>query len=60
MLKNKLNGNGKSDKLPKATDFEPTKNPSPKIIELRKATREAMQALRVEIEKYGKKPDFRH
>lgn len=60
MSKNQLNGNGKLDKLPKAKDFKPTENPSPKIIELRKVTREAMQALKIEIEKYGKKPDFRH
>lgn len=46
--------------LPTAKDFPPPKKLTPEMEELRDATREAMQALRDEIKKYGKKPDFRH
>ena len=46
--------------LPTAKDFPPPKELTPEQIELRDATREAMRALRGEIKKYGKKPDFRH
>ncbi|MCU0240722.1 MAG: hypothetical protein MUC29_14875 [Pyrinomonadaceae bacterium] len=60
MQEHKLNGNGKVENLPNAKDYKPTENPPKKIKELREATREAMQALQFEIEKYGKKPDFRH
>ena len=55
--KPKLNTNGS---LPTAKDFPPPKRLTPELKELRDATREAMQALRDEIKKYGKKPDFRH
>jgi GH25 family lysozyme M1 (1,4-beta-N-acetylmuramidase) len=55
--KTKLNPNGS---LPKAKDFPPPERLTPELEELRDATREAMQALRDEIKKYGKKPDFRH
>ena len=53
----KTNSNGA---LPTAKDFPPPKKLTPEMEELRDATREAMQALRDEIKKYGKKPDFRH
>ena len=53
----KTNSNGR---LPTAKDFPPPKELTPEMEELRDATREAMQALRDEIKKYGKKPDFRH
>jgi len=53
----KTNSNGT---LPTAKDFPPPKKLTPEMEELRDATREAMQALRDEIKKYGKKPDFRH
>jgi hypothetical protein len=46
--------------LPTAKDFPPPKKLTPEMKELRDATHEAMQALRNEIDKYGKKPDFRH
>ncbi len=49
-----------NDKLPTAKDFPPPKELTPEMEEPRDATREAMQALRNEIKKYGKKPDFRH
>ncbi len=55
--KPKINSNGS---IPTAKDFQPPKHLTPELKELREATREAMQALREEIEKYGKKPDFRH
>jgi hypothetical protein len=55
--KTKLNSNGS---LPTAKDFPPPKRLTPELEELRDATREAMQALRDEVKKYGKKPDFRH
>jgi hypothetical protein len=54
---NKPNSNGK---LPTAKDFPPPKKLTPEMIGLRDATREAMQALRDRIEKYGKPTDFRH
>jgi hypothetical protein len=44
--------------LPRARDFKLPKKISPELKELMEATREAMEALRLEEEKYGKKPDF--
>jgi len=46
--------------MPTAKDFPAPKKLTPEMRELREATREAMEALRSEIEKYGRKPDFRH
>jgi hypothetical protein len=52
------NSNGHSDysHLPRARDFKLPKKISPELKELMKATREAMEALALEEEKYGKKP----
>ena len=49
--------NGKRDysHLPRARDFKLPKKISPELKELLEATREAMEALREEEEKYGKK-----
>ncbi len=55
--RNKPKSNGK---LPTAKNFPPPTKLTPEMKELRDATREAMQALRDEIAKYGKKSDFRH
>ena len=44
--------------LPRARDFKLPKKISPELKELMDATREAMEALRLEEEKYGKKPRF--
>ena len=44
--------------LPRARDFKLPKEISPELKELMKATREAMEALQLEEEKYGKKPRF--
>lgn len=41
-----------------ARDFKPPEKISPELKELMEATREAMEALRSEEEKYGKKPGF--
>ena len=53
----KTNSNGH---LPTAKDFPSPKKLTPEMKELRDATREALQALRDEIDKHGRKPDFRH
>lgn len=59
---NKTNGNqnGAHDysHLPRASDFKLPKKLSPELKELMKATREAMEALQLEEEKYGKNPRF--
>ena len=54
------NGNGTRDysHLPRARDFKLPKKISPELRELMDATREAMEALKLEEEKYGKKPGF--
>ncbi len=54
------NSNGSRDysHLPRARDFKLPKKISPELKELMEATREAMEALRLEEEKYGKKPGF--
>lgn len=54
------NGNGTRDysHLPRARDFKLPKKISPELKEAMEATREAMEALRLEEEKYGKKPRF--
>ncbi len=44
--------------LPRARDFKLPKKISPELKELMEATREAMEALRLEEEKYGKAPRF--
>ena len=54
--KTKTSSNGA---LLTAKDFPPPEKLTKEMEELRDATREAMQALRAEIKKYGKKPDFR-
>ena len=48
--------NGKRDysHLPRARDFKLPKKISPELKEAMEATREAMEALRLEEEKYGK------
>ena len=50
------NGNAKYAHLPRARDYKLPKKISPELKELMKATREAMEALHREEEKYGKKP----
>lgn len=54
------NQNGTRDysHLPRARDFKLPKKLSPELKELMKATREAMEALQHEEEKYGKKPNL--
>lgn len=44
--------------LPRARDFKLPKKISPELKEAMEATREAMEALRLEEEKYGKVPRF--
>ncbi len=44
--------------LPRARDFKLPKKISPELKELMEATREAMEALRLEEEKHGKAPRF--
>ena len=44
--------------LPRARDFRLPEKISPETKELLEATREAMEALRLEEEKYGKTPRF--
>ncbi|NOT49231.1 MAG: hypothetical protein HOP17_15990 [Acidobacteria bacterium] len=58
--KSDQNGNGSSDysHLPRARDFKLPKKISPELKAAMKATREAMEALTIEQEKYGKKPRF--
>lgn len=59
---NKQNKNGndwaKYRHLPRARDFKLPEEISPELKELMKATREAMEALQAEEEKYGKAPRF--
>ena len=50
------NGNRDYSHLPRARDFKLPKKISPELRAAMKATREAMEALRAEEEKYGKKP----
>ena len=54
------NQNGARDysHLPRARDFKLPKKISPELKEAMEATREAMEALRLEEEKYGKKSGF--
>ncbi len=54
------NQNGTRDysHLPRARDFKLPKKLSPELKALMKATREAMEALQHEEEKYGKKPNL--
>ena len=54
------NQNGKRDysHLPRARDFNLPKKLSPELKAAMKATREAMEALQLEEEKYGKKPNI--
>lgn len=54
------NGNAARDysHLPRARDFKLPEKISPELKELMEATREAMEALRLEEEKYGKAPRF--
>jgi hypothetical protein len=54
------NENGTRDysHLPRARDFKLPKKISPELKEAMEATREAMEALRLEEEKYGKFPRF--
>lgn len=56
----KENENGSRDysHLPRARDFKLPEKISPELKEAMEATREAMEALRLEEEKYGKKPRF--
>jgi hypothetical protein len=64
MKKKKSNENGTQNAardyshLPRARDFKLPEVISPELKELMEATREAMEALRLEEEKYGKKPRF--
>ena len=44
--------------LPRARDFKLPEEITPELKELMEATREAMEALRLEEEKYGKAPRF--
>jgi len=52
------NGNLDYSHLPRARDFKMPKKISPELKEAMEATREAMEALRLEEEKYGKVPRF--
>lgn len=52
------NGNRDYSHLPRAVDFKLPKIISPELKELMDATREAMEALQLEEDKYGKKPRF--
>lgn len=52
------NGSRDYTHLPRARDFKLPKKISPELKEAMEATREAMEALRLEEEKYGKKPNF--
>ncbi len=59
-LQKSENGNGTRDysHLPRARDFKLPKKISPELKEAMEATREAMEALRLEEEKYGKVSRF--
>ena len=54
------NQNGKRDysHLPRARDFKMPEKITPELEAAMKATREAMEALKLEEEKYGKKSGF--
>lgn len=52
------NGSRDYSHLPRARDFKLPEKISPELKEAMDATREAMEALRLEEEKYGKKPRF--
>ncbi len=52
------NGSRDYSHLPRARDFKLPKKISPELKAAMEATREAMEALRLEEEKYGKKPRF--
>ncbi|HSK71646.1 MAG TPA: hypothetical protein VK892_08125 [Pyrinomonadaceae bacterium] len=52
------NGSRDYSHLTRARDFKLPEKISPELKELMEATREAMEALRLEEEKYGKKPRF--
>lgn len=54
------NQNGERDysHLPRARDFKLPKKITPELKEAMEATREAMEAFRLEEEKYGKVPRF--
>ncbi len=52
------NGSRDYTHLPRARDFKLPEKISPELKELMEATREAMEALQLEEEKYGKKPNF--
>lgn len=52
------NGSRDYSHLPRARDFKLPEKISPELKEAMEATREAMEALRLEEEKYGKKPNF--
>jgi hypothetical protein len=54
----KENGWAKYAHLPRARDFKLPDEISPELKELMEATREAMEALQAEEEKYGKAPRF--
>jgi len=49
-----INGARDCSQLPRARDFKLPKKISPELKEAMEATREAMEALRLEEEKYGK------
>jgi GH25 family lysozyme M1 (1,4-beta-N-acetylmuramidase) len=55
---NAQNGARDYSHLPRARDFKLPEVISPELKEAMEATREAMEALRLEEEKYGKKPRF--
>ena len=59
-LQENENGNGTRNysHLPRARDFKLPKKISPELKEAMEATREAMEALRLEEEKYGKRSGF--
>jgi len=56
--KQSTNGSRDYSHLPRARDFKLPKKISPELKEAMEATREAMEALRLEEEKYGKIPRF--
>ncbi len=58
LQENTTNGSRRFSHLPRARDFKLPKIISPELKELLEATREAMEALRLEEEKYGKAPRF--
>ncbi len=62
----KKNGNGISleEKIPTGKEllamYPPPKKLTPGLKRLKESTRKAMEALDLEIKKYGYPPDFRH